>query len=76
MVEVEVVVEVVLVLVLEGQLVVAEMPEQETVECLRKVRGKLILVLMRFHQFCPSNLIGNMRRVKRNRQGDWKRRVC
>ena len=67
---------VVLVMVLEGQLVVAEMPEQETVECLRKVRGKLILVLMRFHQFCPSNLSGNMRKVKMNRQEGWKRRVC
>ena len=50
--------------------------ELEIVSCLMKVRGRLILVLMRFHQFCPNNLIGNRRRVKRNRQGDWKRRVC
>ena len=59
-----------------GPEVLDVMTEQEIVWCLMKVRGRLILVLMRFHQFCPSNLIGNMRRVKRNRQGDWKRRVC
>ena len=75
--EVEVVVEVlvVLVMVLEGQLVVAEMPEQETVECLRKVRGKLILVLMRFHQFCLSCRNGNMRKWKRSRQRSEEGRV-
>ena len=56
--------------------VLAVMMEQESVSCWMKVRGRLILVLMRFHQFCPSNLIGNMRRVKRNREEDWKRRVC
>ena len=57
--------------------VLAVMMEQESVSCWMKVRGRLILVLMRFHQFCPSSLIvGNMRKVKRNRGGGWKRRVC
>ena len=65
------------VVVVEGELEVLDvMLEQEIVWCLMKVRGRLILVLMRFHQFCPSNLIGNMRRVKRNREEGWKRRVC
>ena len=63
--------------VVEGELEILDvMLEQEIVWCLMKVRGRLILVLMRFHQFCPSNLIGNMRRVKRNRAEGWKRRVC
>ena len=62
----------------EGELEVLAvmMLEQEIVWCLMKVRGRLILVLMRFHQFCPSSLIGNRRRVKRNREEGWKRRVC
>ena len=62
----------------EGQqeVLAVMMLELEIVWCLMKVRGRSILVLMRFHQFCPNNLIGNRRRVKRNRQGDWKRRVC
>ena len=63
--------------VVEGELEILDvMLEQEIVWCLMKVRGRLILVLMRFHQFCPSSLIGNMRRVKRNRAEGWKRRVC
>lgn len=49
--------------------------EQETVECLMKVRGRLILVLMRFHQFYLSHLTGNMRRVKMSRQMNVKGRV-
>ena len=62
----------------EGQqeVLAVMMLELEIVWCLMKVRGRSILVLMRFHQFCPSSLIGNMRRVKRNREEGGKRRVC
>ena len=62
----------------EGSVVVAAvgvMLGGETVECWRRVRDKLILALMRCHQFCQSNRSGNMRRWRRSRERSEKGRV-
>jgi len=58
-----------------GKPVVGEMLGGETGECWEKVRGKLVLVLRSFPQFCQSSRSGNMRRLRRSRQRRGKGRV-